>query len=366
MRLQAVDIGNGRAEASQVNEESFDFAVAGNSAFAAMLSLALARTRKRKVCLIGQLPGPLQISRDIALSPGPTSHPETLELLKSATGDLRSLLSGPGEPVLMRRNVTFAALTAPGRAAAGHARHLLATAGVVTAPLPETASLYGFIAEGIWVLRPRVFFAGLKARLSEAGVVAVETAEDLQIGRNRVRFAYAHTFAEARTLIVTDASHAGILGALPAGIATGKRIALLTDPVPGLAGRILVDIETGGHVAGRSDGRLEAIVPADDDSDLVRWLGAFLPPDTTARVIARTRFPVLLSRDGAPAVMRLPRRAAMLAIGFGVSGPFLAPALARFLTETAQTGETAWFSARSTDSSRSRITDIGVLGGGLT
>ncbi len=347
-----------------MGEQSFDFAVAGNSATAAVLALALARTSDARICLIGQTPVPMQVNGDLALAPCPTSRPATLERALAGAGELRALLVETGEPLLRRTNVTFAALTGPGQAAAGHARHLLTSFGVVTALLPETASHAGFTAQGIWMLRTRALFAGLAARLEAAGVVAAGKVSDLQVGKDRVRFAYGHVFAEARTLIVVDEEMAGALGPLPDSISRGTRTAVLTDPLPALAGRIVLDIETGGHVAGRSDGRIEALVPAGETQGIVEWLGTFLPQDAQARIVATSRREVLLSRDGAPVVASLPQQAAMLAVGFGASGAFQAPALARVLTGNATSEEAAWFGAHDTGAGRADVADIGVIGGG--
>jgi hypothetical protein len=351
-------------EENRLSDESFDFAIMGTSAFAAILSLALARKHGAKVCLIGRMPAPLQTVRDIALSAGPYSRPETLRLLGATAGDLRALLAGPGEPVFERRNALFAASSAAGRAAAGHARHMLAAFGVVTSSLPETAATGGFVAEGLWSLKPRAFFAGLVARLAEAGVVAYPNVEDLQIGRDVVRFAPDHAFVTATRLVVTDASESEAMAALPETLAIGWRKAMLTEPVPGLAGRLIVDIDTGGHIMGRADGRLEVVAPAEAEGDAAQWLGAFLPRGSRARVVARNRYRVLQSSDGAAVIAPLPRKAAMIAAGLGVSGAFLAPALARHLTASASTDEGAWFAARDFGGNRSLVADIGLVGGG--
>ena len=347
-----------------MSTEQFDFAVAGNSAFAALLALAMARYANARICLIGQVPTPMQVNGDLALAPCPTSRPDLLERAMAGTTDLRALLTGPGDPLLRRANITFVASTGPGRAAAGHARHLMASFGIVTALLPQTSGHTGFTAEGIWMLRTRPLFASLAARLEAAGVVAAGRAANLRLGEDGVRFAYQDQIAEAKMLIVTDAETVGSLTPLPEGVATATRTAVLTDPVPALAGRVTLDIESGGRLIGRSDGRIEALVPAGNSAKIVDWLGSFLPEGIEARIIARSKRKLLLSRDGAPLIATLPQRAARLAIGFGASGAFLAPALARFLTDQARPEEATWFGAHDADAGRTDVADIGMIGGG--
>lgn len=346
------------------SEAPFDFAVAGNSAFAALLALALARCSDARICLIGQTPVPTQVNGDLALSPCPTSRPETLQRALAGVADLRALLAGHGEPLFRRANVTFAALTDKGQAAAGHARHLLSSFGIVTALLPETSSHAGFTAEGIWILQTGALFAGLAARLEAAGVVVAGRITNLQVGQESVTFGHGAARAAAKVLIVTDGEVDDALGVLPDSVATGMRTAVLTDPVPASAGRIVLDVETGGYMTGRSDGRVEALTPGGDTAEIAEWLGTFLPQDTQTRIIATSRRKVLLSRDGAALIAPLPQQAATLAIGFGASGAFLAPALARFLTNTATADEAAWLRAHDAETGRTEVADIGMIGGG--
>ncbi len=344
-----------------MNEQNYDFAIAGSSALAAMLALTLARTHGAKVCVIGHLPAPLQISRDIALSVGPYSRPETLDLLVDGFDAFRAFLSASE---LERRRVVFAALTETGHAATGHVRHMLNAHNIVTASLPDRGHLVGFTAEGIWILRPRAFFARLPERLDAAGVTVYHDVEDLQAGQTLVRFAANDAFIAAKRLVVTDAGCTDCLGDLPAGTVMGWRTALATDPVPALAGRLIVDIESSGHLTGLADGRIEAVAPSENEADAAHWLGALLARGTAARIVARRRFAVPLSRDGAPFVAPLPRKAVVLAIGFGASGAWFAPALAGFLTDSGSSAERAWFGARGVRTNRAGIAEIGLVGGG--
>ena len=344
-----------------MNELTYDFAIAGSSALAALVALALAKKHGARVCLIGKLPAPLQISRDIALSPAPFSRPETMHLLAGATAELRGFV---GADLVARRSVQFAARSATGRAAAAHARHMLESFGTVTALMPRTEGMAGFVAEGIWSLDARRLFGLLPARLAEAGVAVFETIEDLTPGKDMVRFAIADGFVTADRLVVTDASCEKCLGALPNGVATSWRTALRTESLPRLAGTMLVDVESGGFLVGRADGRVDAVAPSEAESDAGKWLGAFLPPGRPAEVIARLRSPVLLSADGAPLIAPLPRKAATLTIGFGAAGSFFALPLARYLANDMYRAEAQWFAARGAGNTRLPVAEIGRVAGG--
>lgn len=343
-----------------MNEESYDFAIAGDTVHSALLALFLCRGRAVRVCVVGPLPAPLQLLRGLTLSPGPHSRPDTLALVEKGTGEVRTLFGGRGEAVLERRNVQFAALTPGSDDAAGHVRHMLAAFGAITASRPGGD---GFVVEGAWHLRSRALFSSLPARFAAAGIGYHPDYGDLQIGRDRVRFRAGHSFVSAGRLIVAGPAEAAALGPLPDAVVSGWRTALLTDPVAGAAGRLVVDIATGCHLIAHADGRVEATAPTGDEAAARCWLAHLLPPSATARIVAAARIPVLLSRDGAPFVWRVPRKAATLIAGFGVSGGFLAPALARILTLDGDVDETAYFSARG-DGSRAGIAEIGLIGGG--
>ncbi|MBU1176171.1 MAG: hypothetical protein KKH72_12275 [Alphaproteobacteria bacterium] len=344
-----------------MTDHKFDIAITGTSAFAALLALTLARRHQKHVCLIGQLPAPLQVLRDITLAVGPFSRPETLRLVASAVADLRKFLP---PSVFERRDVVFVARGAEGRAATGHVRQMLMGMGVPTTLPPLGSGPRGFVAEGILALRPSAFHAGLPDWLAAAEVRVFAAVEDLQVGHDIVRFAAGHDFVSAGRILVTDGASASCLGTLPDGVVAGWRTAMLTEPVPELADKLIVDAETNGFVVGRADGRLEALAPSQKPEDAGTWLGEMLPPGTTARVIARQRFPVLLSSDGAPVVAPVAGKAAMVATGFGVGGGVLAPALAGHLAGASNSAQAGWFEARTAGKKRAAVAEIGCVGGG--
>ena len=346
-----------------MNELSYDFAITGSSALAATLALALAKKHDARVCLIGQLPAPLQISHDIALSPAPFSRPETMRLLAKSSRELRGFL---GAGLFARRNVGFAARSPAGQAAAAHARHMLESFGTVTSLLPKTDGLAGFVAEGIWALKPQLFFDTLPARLANADVPVFEIIEDLSPGKDMVRFATKNGFITAGRLIVTDASCKECLGALPRGVTQSWRTAMRTEPVNGFAKKLMVDVETGGYLAGRTDGRIEALASSEAEPDAGRWLGAFLPPGTSAEIVARKRIPALVSADGGPLVAALPKKAATLAIGFGVAGACFALPLARYLAGNTRQQDVDWFAARDAGAARAGVSEVGLVAGGTS
>lgn len=346
---------------SHLTEERFDFAVTGDSLFAALLALALARQHARRVCLIGQLPAPLQIARDLTLATGPYTRPETLRLLASGRKDLSTLLPANA---FERRDVTFSARSADGWTAAGHVRQMLSGLAMSTALLSEDADIPGFNVHGVWTLKPRVIFAALPDWLELADVAVFDAVEDLRVGQNSVRFAAGHHFVTADRIIVTNGHHAPSLPSLPAGVTQSGRMALLTNPVPALANRLIVDIETSGFIIGRADGRLEALAPSDAETDAIDWLAGFLPPGAETTVIAHKRIPVLVSTDGGPMVAPLSHKAALVATGFGVGAGFLAPALAGYLVDAASTDQAAWFAARCAGAGRRSVSDVGYVGGG--
>ena len=176
------------------------------------------------------------------------------------------------------------------------------------------------------------------------------------------------TFAEAKTLIVTDADASRDPRRPARALATADTTAVLTDPVPGTCrtDRSSISKRAGMSPDAATGGSRPWRRPMTDTA-LAHWLGAFLPQGSRRRgSIAKSRFPVLLSRDGAPG--RCDPAAARqrpLPPASAFRGSFFAPALARFLTGTASARRKPHGSRRAADrSDRARRRRYRRVGGG--
>ncbi len=92
-------------------------------------------------------------------------------------------------------------------------------------------------------------------------------------------------------------------------------------------------------------GGLVALGPGAAD-DFAARLVALLGRERAPRLAGRSQYVSITTADGAPAVGRVGDVGPDLLAGFGFTGAFFAPAIARWLCDRASGAERSWFEAR--------------------
>lgn len=344
----------------------FDFVVAGSSAEAALLAISLAKNCGTKVCLLGRFPSPYQLARNLVLSVGPYSRPETWRMLSAGQAETLELLNLLEGPVTCGADVVFSARSARQQAALGHIRHMMTAVGHITTPLAQAEDGYrGISVAGAVRLRTRRFYAALGPVLNELGIAHFDTLQsNLQIGRDHVQFEIDGAEQTADLLIGCDDGAGPILDTLPGLSGLTERpnlIGLATGPSPMPANSLIYDLDEAGFVLAHDGGSLECASRFSERTRAEAWLAGHLPRKTCVTVNACGQFASITSRDGAPVAGRIAHQAAGVAFGFGLGGIFLMPALARFFARGSTEHERAYFAARAPDAARASIAEIGAL-----
>ena len=315
---------------------SADFAVFGTSLTALLVAGLLSRQHRKTVLLVegdGPLPG---LARNIDISIGPITRPESWALLGEAVPETRRLLSR-----IVRRTgierfdpILFAESPA-GRDALAHIRHIATGFGHSAERLPPTA--LGRDLDG---------FALRDAVQLQAG--RIEPALRRWLEHGKVQRVKAGDIGEATHVLADDAAILAHAGPLAPILNRAGRTGILTEPAPLLAAPVMLQVDAGlclsqlpsRSIVATGPGDLEAVAPQID-----ALLGATPRP----RWIGQSHYIVLESLDHAPVVGRLPENGPIVLAGLAPFGAFLAPAIARWLAGMAYPAEAAWFAAHAPD-----------------
>lgn len=108
---------------------------------------------------------------------------------------------------------------------------------------------------------------------------------------------------------------------------------------------IVLDSESGFVAHQRVDGALDCIGPF-KVSVAGAFAGALVKPQRSLRLAGRATFNTLVTKDGGAIIGPLQRNGAIVLAGLGMTGAFLAPAIARVLADKASPFEREYFTAR--------------------
>src|SRR5690606_35460374 len=103
---------------------------------------------------------------------------------------------------------------------------------------------------------------------------------------------------------------------------------ILITPTQPLAASVMVDLDSGATLIQQPDGGIAA-VGRGDLASFSRHLHHLLGTQRQVELAGQTAYPLLETSDGSPAVGRAAGSGADIVAGFGSTGVFLAPALAR-------------------------------------
>jgi hypothetical protein len=332
-------------------------AILGSSPLAALLAGLLAADHSRNVLWVRDSRRQSLLPRDIATSVAPITRPETWRLLQATTAETSRRLARLDGAMLERSDALFYARESYPRTALLHMRH--------------TATAYGHAvesdvsngAEGRLALRMRDALSLGRARfwkailpwLERSGVTFVEDSIAVAPARGRVGDVVCDRIVLADdTAIRTHVDPAEIAAF---GRETAYR-SVLTAPVGPLPAPLIFNADADVQIHQRANGTLE-IVARDDAHAASARIAASLAGGVDPQRSGEARFVALATRDNAPVLAPLRRSRAIALAGFGPTGLFLAPAIARHLCDAAHPEEAAWLMARTLGRPGTGIAEFG-------
>jgi len=314
--------------------DSYDFAIFGSGALAALLAGLLAHDHGRRVIRIAEPASPQRLPRTIDVALPLATRPEAWRLLRAAEAETLALFAATeAGDALMPATVKFVADRPDTQTALAHMVHV--------------ALGYGRRGrDGLFANVPR-----LVEEVSLAGSKVVQ-ADHAQLEDNRLIVAGEALKAD-RIVLAGDIAVLDWL-AEPPGLTVMPMTATLTAPTRRLPATVMRYPDRGVTLLQRADLTVLALVAGDHEAEA--RLASTLPGPFPLHRRATSRFRRLLSEDGAPVVG--PHGQFFIAAGFGDVGAFFAPVLARFLAGKGNDDENAWFTAHAPDADRSAIADF--------
>jgi hypothetical protein len=330
--------------------DTCDFAVVGSSPLAYLLAGLLVRDHGRRVFLVAGPWSPFLLSRRFDLSIFPATRPETLALVEASGAETLQLLTSLGKGLIRRIDPIFVGETAETAAALGHFMHLARAMGLMAEPAADRAQPDATLLRlrDVALLVPDAFMtatahwlAAAKVNRADASTAGLVIRRD---GSSQVTTGDL-TIEAAQTILADDEAILRHL-TLSAGRLLRPRAAaaVLTEPANSPRATFTAWLDRSVSVLQRGPAGVAAIVLGDPSSVHERLGSCLRPPNSLPRA-GETRFTTVATADGAPFFGLLPGGRAIGLAGFGPTGAFLAPAIARAIVGASTAPEQAWFEA---------------------
>ncbi|MCW5721891.1 MAG: hypothetical protein KIS86_12185 [Devosia sp.] len=329
-----------------------DFAVFGSTPLARLLAGLLHQVHGRSTLLVGDSHARYRLPREIDLSVGAMTRPQSWALLAASVPETTRLLGKiAGRHGWNHVDPLFFAETPRAREALGHIGHMAAAFGLSTEAVPP--SLLGPGQEGVRMrdavqLHRPVIEPALDDWLDALGVprivpdrveLAPDGAASLAAGDE--------TYAARQAILADDASIIAYLPLRqwPTLLSRQPMSTILTTSTAALAARVMAHVDTGTVLVQQERGGVAAIGPGGLASAAAR-LRTLLPGPQPLQHAGQVLHQVLATEDGSPAFGRAAGAGADIIVGLGSVGAFIAPALSRWLAGVPTPQEAVWFGER--------------------
>jgi hypothetical protein len=310
-----------------------------------------------------------RLPRNIDISVGAVTRPETWALLTATMPEAIKLIHRIGRRAArVHLDPIIFADGAEAKDALGHVRHMAAAFGLAAERVPggllgsgreglllrDAIMLYRPVLEpaldhwlsAINVLHPD---AGAAVTLNDDGSGTVETDDG--------------TIEVGQVILADDAA---IFAHLPATHRPGllvpqSAMTVLTEPTSAIAAPVMQHLDGGTTLVQQAERGIAALGPG-PEIDFADRLASLLGKRRHFSQAGQSRHQRILTADGAPAVGRIGGVGVDVLAGFGYTGAFLAPAIARWLCEVATDAENAWLGGRLVTRAieRSTVADLGT------
>ncbi|MDR3475173.1 MAG: hypothetical protein P4M09_26275 [Devosia sp.] len=333
-------------------ETSYEFAIFGSTPLAGLLAGLLATVHQKRVCIMGEASSAFRLPRGIDLSAMPATRPESWALLKQTTPEVLKLIGRlHGRAAMRHVDPVFVAETTEGADALSHMRHVALDFGYEVDRLPDgsTGGVAYRLADAVLLDRTRLEPAILAwlAKL-DVGLLSPWQASAVIKRDGSVRIEFAGRSIEASHAVLAD--DAAILTYLEAAerdrtLRIETATALLTEPTRTLVAPAVIYVDRGVTlVRGRTRG--VAAIGIGRPEQAIARVGGCLAGHGPLRRAGQRIFRTIETVDGAPLIGPARGLKATVLAGLGVSGAFLAPAIARLVAGQATDDEKRYFAAR--------------------
>jgi hypothetical protein len=346
-----------------------DFVIVGSTPLARLVAGLLASVHGKSVIFAGESQSAYRLPRGVDLSVAPITRPETWDMLKPLVAETLKLISRIGgrsarsrvDPILFAENE-------PGKIALSHIRQMALAFGHAAEPIGEQAlgpGRDGIILRDAVLLHRASLETALDHWLKQHLVRRLGPAETLSIredgsaelisGDERVEIGQSVLADDMALLEHVSAAQ------WPSLLRGQLTTTIFTEPTRTIAAPVMLQLDSGLTLVQQPNRGITAMGPGNMDAFAVR-LGVLLGGRREFRQAGQSSYQIVVTSDAAPAVGRLGGVGADILAGFGPTGAFFAPAIARWLAGVASPSENGWFAARLVDrnSASAWVADVGA------
>lgn len=350
-------------------ESRADFAVIGSTPQARLVAGLLASAHGKSVVFAGESQSGYRLPRGLDLSFAPLTRPESWSLLKPLAAETLKLVSHIGGRGAWSRldPVVFAEHDASKQALA-HIRQMALAFGHGAEPVAMAtigAGRDGVVLRDAALLHRPTLEAGLDHWLDQHHVRRIGDNDALSIRPDGSAdlLSDAEHIAVDRVILADDPS---LLRHLPQdqwpGLLRQTSSTIFTEPTRPIVAPVLMQLDSDLTLVQQPGRGIVVIGPGDIDH-LGAQLGVLLG-ERAFRQAGQSQYDSVQTADCAPAIGRIGGVGPDVLAGFGATGAFFAPAIARWLCGRATTEENAWFEARQVSRSMapSQVAEVGITG----
>ncbi|MET3926167.1 hypothetical protein [Devosia sp. 2618] len=350
-----------------MTDTRIDFAVVGSTTLARLVAGLLANVHGRSVIFAGESQSGYRLPRCADLSIAPITRPETWALLQTTAPETSKLIAKiGGRRALSRVDPVLFAESAAGKEALSHIRHMALPYRLAAEPVPPNTigdGRDGLLFRDALVLHRAVLEPRLDTWLTQNNVRRMAESESLIVlhdGSARLK-TNDSTLEIGQTILADDAAIIEHLphDQWPANLLRKTGSTITTEPTKPIAAAVMHHLDDGLTLTQQRQRGITAIGHGALDP-FSAALEVLLGHGRAFRQAGQSSYDIVTTSDGAPAVGRVQGIGADVLAGFGPTGAFLAPAIARWLSGRPTRGETQWFGDRLVDRAQSAVAEWGA------
>ncbi|HWU18240.1 MAG TPA: FAD-dependent oxidoreductase [Devosia sp.] len=336
-----------------MSDPPMDFAILGATPQARLIAGLLAGVHGKSVAFVGESQSGFRLPRALDLSIAPLTRPESWALLQAGRQDVQKLMTRiSGRKSWTRLDPMLFADSAEGQQALAHIRHMASGFGLAAErPRPDAMARGrdGILFRDATLIDRAVAEPALDRWMGQQGVRLCAPESNVTIhddGSGEIRGDRGNISAVQCVL----ADDTALLSHLPAErwphlLVQAHGTTILTEPTGRIAAPVMQEIDSGLTLWQRPEGGVVAFGPGRMDR-VLEAANALLGGARALHRAGQSQYGIVTTRDGAPALGRIDGSGCDVLAGFGLTGIFLAPAIARWLAGVAAPQEDHWFSAR--------------------